>query len=215
MLGGDPARVVGLGAGSGNGGTVSANNGYLLGWVDLLGAAGRPLGALTTLAAALLLREEGGDPGVVNEEYSAAKNAEKNEIQEDARGSGQRLEIVRWMGAGSCIHLRVKDAGGRLDNGDGLVVRGDSEGIGLLVLDHSDELQADVLGVHLGREAVRQRLLLTAGDFQPVALAGEVAQDLRLLARIFDQGTTDDLDGDGLGFLVGDGQASLGRVAVD
>lgn len=90
MLGRDPARIISFRTGSGDGGTVSADNGNLLGWVDLLGAAGRLLRTLTTLAAALLLREEGRDPGVVDEVDRAAEGAEENEVQENATTSGQQ-----------------------------------------------------------------------------------------------------------------------------
>ena len=89
--------------------------------------------------------------------------------------------------AGSCIHLRVENASGGLNDGDGLIVGGDGIESVLLVLDHSDELKTEVLGVHLGREAVGQRLLLAGGDFQAIALAGEIAQDVRLVARVLDQ----------------------------
>ena len=82
MRGGDPALVV-LGA-SGDSRAVSAHNTDLLSGVDLLRALRRLLSALATLAAALLLGEEGGDPGVVNEVYSASEGAEKNEVKEDA-----------------------------------------------------------------------------------------------------------------------------------
>ena len=115
----------------------------------------------------------------------------------------------------SCIHLRVEDAGRGLDDGDGLVVGGESEEVVLLVLEHSHELQTDVLGMHLGREAVGQRLLLAGGDYQAIALAGEIAQDVRLVASVLDQRSADNGDGNGLGLLVVDGQAGLGRVAVD
>jgi hypothetical protein len=129
-----------------------------------------------------------------------------------SQSRGENCAPKRWGGR---LHLRVEDAGRRLHNGDGLVVDGDGVEGALLVLEHGYKLQADVLGVHLGREAVRQRLLLAAGDRQSVALAGEVAQDLRLVASILDQRAADEVDGDGLGLLVGDGQTSLGRMAVD
>ena len=82
MRGGDPALVV-LGA-SGDSRAVSAHNTDLLSGVDLLRALRRLLSALATLAAALLLGEEGGDPGVVNEVYSASEGAEENKVKEDA-----------------------------------------------------------------------------------------------------------------------------------
>jgi hypothetical protein len=61
----NPALIVCLGARS-DSGAISTNNGDLVGGVHLLGAERRPLRALTTLAAALLLGEERGDPSVVD-----------------------------------------------------------------------------------------------------------------------------------------------------
>jgi hypothetical protein len=81
---GDPALVVRLCARS-NSGTISTNDGDLVSRVDLLGSEGRLLRALATLAAALLLGEESGDPGVVDEVGNATEHAEDNEVQEDAR----------------------------------------------------------------------------------------------------------------------------------
>lgn len=111
--------------------------------------------------------------------------------------------------------MRVEDARRRLDDGNRLVVGGDREEVVLLVLEHSYQLEADVLRVHLGSEAVGQRLLLAAGDLQSIALASQVAQNMSLLASILDQRAADDGDSDGLWLLVVDGQTSLGRVAVD
>jgi hypothetical protein len=88
---GDPALVVGLCAG-GDSGAVGTNNSNLIGRVDLLGAERRLLRALATLAAALLLGEEGGDPGVVDEVGDSAEDAENNEVQENAR-SRVRLQV--------------------------------------------------------------------------------------------------------------------------
>jgi hypothetical protein len=79
----DPALIVCLRA-RGDSGAVSTNNGDLVSGVNLLGALGRPLRALSTLAAALLLREEGGDPGVVDKVRDSTKDAENDEVQEDA-----------------------------------------------------------------------------------------------------------------------------------
>lgn len=85
MLGGNPAGVVALRRG--DSGAISTDNGDLLGGIDLLGAAGGALGALTALAAALLLREEGGDPGVVDEVDGAAEDAKENEVEEETTRS--------------------------------------------------------------------------------------------------------------------------------
>lgn len=79
---GDPALVV-LGA-RGDRRAIGTDNSDLLRGVDLLGALGRLLGALTTLAAALLLGEESGDPGVVDEVDGSNEGAEEDEVKEDA-----------------------------------------------------------------------------------------------------------------------------------
>lgn len=79
----DPALIV-LRAG-GNSRAISANNSDLFGGVDLLGTLGGLLSTLTTLAAALLLREEGGDPGVVDEETGTSEGAEEDKVEEKTR----------------------------------------------------------------------------------------------------------------------------------
>jgi hypothetical protein len=80
---GDPALIVRLCA-RGNSRAVSANDRNLVGGVDLLCASGRPLRALAALAATLLLGEEGGDPGVVDEVRDSTKDAEDDEVEENA-----------------------------------------------------------------------------------------------------------------------------------
>jgi hypothetical protein len=81
----DPALIVRLCA-AGDSGAVSADNGNLIGRVDLLGAERRLLRALAALAATLLLGEEGGDPGVVDEVRDSAEDGENDEVQEDTVG---------------------------------------------------------------------------------------------------------------------------------
>lgn len=85
MAGGDPALVEATSVGAaGDSWAVSANNRDLLGGVDLLALAGGARGALTALAAAALLGEESGDPGVVDEVADAAEGGEEEEVEEDA-----------------------------------------------------------------------------------------------------------------------------------
>ena len=85
MSGGDPALVESTGlCAAGDGRAIGANDGNLVGGVDLLGLAGGALGALAALAAALLLGEESGDPGVVDEVDDAAEGGEEEEVEEDA-----------------------------------------------------------------------------------------------------------------------------------
>lgn len=85
MSGGDPALVESTSlCAAGDGRAISTNNGNLVGGVDLLSLAGGALGALAALAAALLLGEESGDPGVVDEVADAAEGGEEEEVEEDA-----------------------------------------------------------------------------------------------------------------------------------
>ena len=83
MLGWDPALIVDLGSG-GNSWAISANNSNLIGGIDLLGTAGGAFGTLAALPAALLLREEGGDPSVVDEVDGATKDGEEDKVEEEA-----------------------------------------------------------------------------------------------------------------------------------
>ena len=95
MSGGDPALVEGTSlCAAGDGRAVGADDGNLVGGVDLLGLAGGALSALAALAAALLLGEESGDPGVVDEVDDAAEGGEEEEVEEDA-------------GRGGCVSLRI------------------------------------------------------------------------------------------------------------
>ena len=83
MVGRDPGLVVGSGT-AGDSRAISANNADLVGRIDLLGSAGRALGALAALAATLLLGEESGDPGVVDEVNGTSKDTAEDEVEEDA-----------------------------------------------------------------------------------------------------------------------------------
>ena len=89
VSGGDPALVESTSlCAAGDGRAIGTNNGNLVGGVDLLGLAGGALGTLAALAAALLLGEESGDPGVVDKVDDAAEGGEEEEVEEDAkRGS--------------------------------------------------------------------------------------------------------------------------------
>lgn len=121
-------------------------------------------------------------------------------------GSAKRLSFY--------VHLRVEDAGRRLNNANRLVIcRKGIEGI-LVVLDNGNELETHILGVHLGGEGVRDGFGLAGGDLGGVAGSGQVAQDDRL-RTILNQGAANDRDTDGLRLLVGDGEDSLSLVAID
>lgn len=94
MVGRNPGLVVGSTTCQGTAGdsrTISTDNADLLGRVDLLAATRGALGSLTTLAATLLLGEEGGDPGVVDEVNSTGKDTAEDEVEEDAGKTGQSV----------------------------------------------------------------------------------------------------------------------------
>jgi hypothetical protein len=113
------------------------------------------------------------------------------------------------------VHLRVEEAGGRLDNADSLVVDRDSDEVVLAILQHSYELKAKVLGVHLLGEAVGDRLIGASRDLDGVALASEVAKNLRFSLDLLYQGAADNGDADGRWLIVDHGQTRLGGLAVD
>lgn len=113
------------------------------------------------------------------------------------------------------LHLRVEDAVGPLDNSNSLVVGGDSEDSVLGVPQDSDELETEVLRVHLGGEGVGHSLLCTSRDLDRVLLRSKVAQDLELAIDLLEQRATDNVHANGLRLVVGDGQAGLSGMAVN
>ena len=81
------------------------------------------------------------------------------------------------------LHLRVEPANGSLDDADSLVVDLASVDLAGGALEHSGEVQTEILRVHLSRERVGEGLVLAGGDGDAIALGGQVAQDGRGLRR--------------------------------
>lgn len=96
VRGGNPALVIGLGARSDRR-AIGTDNCNLVGRVDLLALTRRHPGALTTLAVALLLREESADPSVVDEVDSSAKGTKDDKVKEKATGASQSWHNHRSM----------------------------------------------------------------------------------------------------------------------
>jgi len=69
---------------------------------------------------------------------------------------------------GRCIHLRVENAGWCLNNADGFIVDRDSVEGAFAVLKYGNELQAQVLGVHVGGKGVRDTLFGAGWDLDGV-----------------------------------------------
>lgn len=118
------------------------------------------------------------------------------------------------------IHLRIKDAGRRLDDADGLVV--DLVGVERagLVLNNGGNVEGKVLRVQLGREAVGQGLALASRDLYTVALGSKVADNGRWAWSTRDANRRHERASDkhqrhGCGLIVGNGQHSLRGMAID
>lgn len=221
---GNPALVEATSLSTGgNGRAVSADNGDLVSRVDLLALAGGAAGALASLAATLLLGEQSGDPGVVDEVDDAAEGSQEEEVEEDAV---KHAVLVNFFWNASCrrwgvinLHLRVEPANRRLNNADSLVVDLASVDLASGALQHGGEVQAQVLRVHLSRERVSESLALAGGNGDAIALGGEVAEDGRDLRRARDvdrsgERAADNQDLNGLGLLVVDVEDGTGGVAV-
>jgi hypothetical protein len=84
-----------------------------------------------------------------------------------------------------------------------------------VVLENGDEVQAHILGVHIGTETIRDSLLCAGGDLNVELLCSQVAQNLCIGGGILHQRTTNDRNTDWLWLVVGDGQDSLGGMSVD
>ena len=216
VLGGNPALVesTSLGA-SRDSRAICANDRDLFSRVHLLAALGGSLSALAALAASLLLREQSSDPGVVDEVADATETGEEEEVEEDAVGRVVSLALAAKLRPHLMYsHLRVEPADRSLNNADGLVVNLASVDLAGGALEDGGEVQAQVLGVHLGRERVGKGLLLACGDADAVFLGGEVLEDLGLVG-LGGERAADDQDLDGLGLLVVDIEDGAGGVAVD
>ena len=79
----DPALIIRFGSAR-HRRAIRANNADLVSGVDFLRAAGGFLGALAAFAATAFLREEGGDPGAVDEIAGAGEGGKEEEVEEDA-----------------------------------------------------------------------------------------------------------------------------------
>lgn len=76
--------------------TIGPRNSYLVGGIHFLSSE-RLSGAFAALAATGFLREEGGDPGVVDEVEGAEEDSEEEEIEEN---SVKVVRIGLWMPLG-------------------------------------------------------------------------------------------------------------------
>jgi hypothetical protein len=76
-------------------------------------------------------------------------------------------------------------------------------------------MQAHILGVHFGAEAVRDSLLCAGRNLNVELLCGQVAQNLGIGRGILHQRASNDGNANGLGLVVSDGEDGLGGVPID
>jgi hypothetical protein len=213
VVGRDPRLVVGSTTGQGTAGdsrAVSTDNADLLGRVDLLAATRGALGTLTTLAATLLLGEEGGDPGVVDEVDGTGKDTAEDQVEEDAVATGQSVIDQANELRKRCLHLRVEEAGRSLNNRYSAVESRVGVQHSKVVLEDGGQVEGQILRVHVGSEAVGGSLLLAGRDQQVVLGDGQVVDGLGV-----HEGATDEAKVNGSSLVVGDGQNRVGCVAID
>lgn len=119
------------------------------------------------------------------------------------------------------VHLRVKEADGRLHDRGDLVRSLHLEDLPLVIHDHGRQLHAHVLRLHVQREAKGQLLGLAGGHVDGVLHSRQVAHDALPRRRILglglgrEQGARDEGHVEGRGVVVGDGDEGLGGAVVD
>jgi len=113
-----------------------------------------------------------------------------------------------------CSHLGIEDAGIRLDNADSAIVGSDGEETTFAVRENGRQGQLEVLGVHLGGEAVADGLLRSGGNLDTVASSGQVASDLGLVLGVA-KTTAHKVHSDRVWLIVRDRDQCLSRVTVD
>lgn len=215
VVAGDPALIVVLAVGAGRGGGLASGKRLGLDLLDLL--AGRASGGATGG-----LGEEGLDPGLVDEVENTAEDTTQEEVEEDAvdervSGSSEVLKMFEMSNS----HLRVKDAGGGLDDAGRAAVDLDLEDLTGGVGDDGEEVNDDVLGVHVQDEVEGEGLLLAGGNRDVVPDGCQVADDIGASGRALGQllggaeGTADEGDVNGAILLVLDVDQCLGDLAVD
>lgn len=173
MVSGEPALVVRLGAR--RGGTLAVRRD--VGSRSL--AAALSTGILgARLPGALLLGEERGDPGVVDEVAGTSEGTGKDEVEEDTASKSQLGWTEESWGASKGLQLRVEDAQRCLDNADGTVI--DAKGVEsvLAILYNTSQDKTEVLRVQVGGETVGQALRGASRNVQAITGHGQVANNL-------------------------------------
>jgi hypothetical protein len=124
----------------------------LVGWIDLLRATRRPLGALCTFTPTSFLREEGTGPGSIDEVQSAAEDTTKDEIEKEPRMmSVVRLKDNPRLTFGIvCLQLWIEKARIWLDDANGLAESGDLVNCAVIGSKHGKEVELQILSMEDG-----------------------------------------------------------------
>lgn len=112
------------------------------------------------------------------------------------------------------LHVGVEDARLGLDDAHGAIEGLNGEELALAIRQNSGDVQTNILGVHLGREAVRDGLLLAGGNLGAIASGSQVANHLAFLIQS-PQAASEEVYSDGVRLIVGDGDQSFGRTTID
>lgn len=177
------------------------------------------LALLASTRSLLGLRKQGLDPGLVDEVDGATEDAGQEEVEEDTRNS--QLLNCRSEVFSLNVHLRVKDAGRRLHNAGQTAVRLNLEDLVLLVGDDGQEVEDNVLRLHIQHEGVGQSASLAGTNVDIVAHGRQVAQNTGGGRRILGerlcrcQHTTNEDHVDGALLVVRDFDHGAGRVTID
>jgi hypothetical protein len=110
--------------------------------------------------------------------------------------------------------LGVEDASLGLHDAHGAIEGLNGEKLALTVRQNGGNVQTNILGVHLGREAVGDGLLRAGRDLNAIASGSQVADDLAVLLKV-PQAASEEVHGDGACFVVGDGDQRFGRTTID
>ena len=122
---------------------------------------------------------------------------------------------------GVSIHLRVEEASRRLDNRGSRVVSLDLVDAALVIGDDGDNLEKNVLGLHVLGKGEGEVLLGTSLNLDIVLHRRQVARNALIRRRVSSAGlcgherTADKSNRDSMSFVVGDFDNGLGRASVD
>lgn len=146
-----------------------------------LGDLDRLLGLLGSTRSALGLREEGLDPGLVDEVDGATESAGQEEVKENAGGHQYFIQGNKNV---DNLHLGVKDAGRGLNDASQTTVGLNLEDLVLLIADDGHQANGDILRLHVQYEGVRQSPGLSRSNVYVVAHGRQVTQDTSGWGRI-------------------------------